>query len=325
MWDVLLDEARAFPAGGVADAAGDLYLAATVAGVDEDDVQVVKLAGSDGHVLWDIIHDGSEPMSVDAAAGIALAPDGAVVVSGSVVDDPAGADVWVRKLDPSDGGEVWTTTWSGPGNGMFSADDAGRVAVGGDGTIYVGAREYVEYNIGEAVLLKFAGDGGPAEWVFAPKADGSEHRHGPGWVAVDGAGDVVFSAIRLSGAVNDFWVYKLGADKTVQWEKALVDFEKDGASIDGSVFDSDGGVVVSGTFEVEDKVNNLSWLEAWVTRLNADGTLRCQISYRAPSPDLLPPSVIAYDTVAGPASQVYVGGQIVDGGEQQLWVGRFRP
>jgi len=328
-WDVLLAPAdvRLTPAGGVVDEAGDVYVAATVDGADEDDIRVVKLAGSDGHVLWTMDHDGAEPMGDDSASGIVLAPDGDVVVAGEVADGPMGGDVWVRKLAAVDGAEVWTTGWSGAGNGMFSNDDAGRLAVAADGSVYVGAREYVDFNIGEAVLLKFPEDGGPAEWVFSPLSDGSVHNHGPGWTAVDAAGDVLYTAVRLAGAVPNFWVYKLGADKAVLWERALADFETDGDqwSLDGAGFGPDGEVVLAGGFRVKDKQAALEWREAWLARLGSDGAPRCQVRHRAPSPDLLPPDVVTYDTAVGADATAYVGGTLVAAGEQQSWVGLFRP
>lgn len=328
-WDVLLAPAdvRLTPVDGVVDADGHVYVAATVAGADEDDIRAIKLDGADGHVLWTMDKDGAEPMSDDSASGIALAPDGDVVIAGEVTDGPGGADVWVGKLAAGDGAEVWSTVWSGAGNGMFSNDDAGRIAVAGDGSIYVGAREYVDYNIGEAVLLKFAADGGPAEWVFSPLADGSVHNHGPGWVAVDGAGDVLYTAVRLQGAVSNFWVYKLGPDNELLWERSRADYETDGDQwqLDGAGFTPDGEAVLAGSMRVKDKVAQLEWREAWIARLGGDAEVRCQVRHRAPSPDLLPPDVVTYDTAVGADGTAYVGGVLVVAGEQQSWVGLFRP
>ncbi|WAS92213.1 DUF4215 domain-containing protein [Nannocystis punicea] len=328
-WDVLLAPAdvRLTPVDGVVDADGHVYVAATVDGADGNDVRAVKLDGSDGHVLWTMDKDGAEPTSDDSASGIALAPDGDVVIAGDVIEGPGGGDVWVGKLAAADGAEVWTTVWSGEGNGMFSNDDAGRLAVAEDGSIYVGAREYVDYNIGEAVLLKFAGDGGPAEWVFSPLADGSVHNHGPGWVSVDAAGDVLYTAVRLQGAVPNFWIYKVGPDNELLWERALADYENDGDSwsLDGAAFTPGGEVVLAGGFRVKDKQAQLEWREAWVARLGGDGEVRCRVRHRAPSPDLLPPDIIAYDAAVGADATAYLGGVQVAAGESQSWVGLFRP
>ncbi|MFZ6180662.1 DUF4215 domain-containing protein [Nannocystis pusilla] len=328
-WDVLLAPAdiRFTPVDGVVDADGHVYVVATVAGADKDDIRAVKLDGTDGHVLWTMDKDGAEPMSDDKASGIALAPDGDVVIAGDVSDGPGGGDVWLGKLTAGEGTEVWSTVWSGAGNGMFSNDDAGRLAVAGDGSIYVGAREYVDYNIGEAVLLKFAADGGPAEWKFSPLADGSVHNHGPGWVSVDAAGDVLYTAVRLQGAVPNFWVYKVGPDNELLWERALADYEDDGDqwSLDGAAFAPDGEVVLAGSLRLKDKVAQLEWREAWLARLGGDGEVRCRVRHRAPSPDLLPPDVVTYDAAVGADATAYVGGVLVVAGEQQSWVGLFRP
>ena len=331
VWDVMLAPAdvRLGAVAGVVDGDGDIYVAGTLAGDDGDDIRVLKLAGADGHVLWTMDHDGAAPMSDDVAAGLALAPDGDVIIAGTVSDVAADSDVWVRKLTASDGSEVWTTTWTGVGNGQYSTDIAGRLAVGADGTVYVGGREYVEYNIAEAVLLKFAPDGGPAEWVFSPLADGSAHLHGPGWVGVDGAGDVLYTAVRQSGAVANFWLYKVSADNSVVWERGLADFEDieagDEWSLNGARFDAGGGVVLAGGFRVKDKLAQLAWREAWVARLGADGVTRCRIHHRAASSELVPPSTYALDVAIGADATAYVGGQLIQAGEQQLWVGLFRP
>lgn len=328
MWDRLLtpDDAAIDPEAGVVDDLGDIYVTATRAGDDGDDIYVIKLFGEDGGTAWTSTQDGAAPMSDDVAHGLALAPDGGVVVVGRIGDVDKDDDVWVRKLSAG-GDEVWTTTWSGAGNGEFSTDRGGRVAVAPDGSVYVGAREYVNYKTNEAVLLKFGADGGPATEVFSPLSDGSEHMHGPGWVAVDGEGDVLFSIVRQSGVVENFWLYKLGPDLDVLWQKQLVDFQDTGDewSHAGFRFDADGRIVVAGHARTKDKMAALTWYDVWTARLDPDGAKLCQVHFSQATPDLVPPSLYALDTAMAADGTALVGGQQVQNGEQQLWVGLFRP
>ncbi len=329
-WDVLLGpvDAAMAPVGGVVDAAGDIYVAATVDGPDLKDIQVVKLAGADGKPLWTVGHDGAAMMSDDLAQGLALAPDGAVVVAGRARDVDNDDDVWVRKLEPKAGAEVWTTTWSGVGNGTYSVDNAGRVVVGGDGSVYVGAREYVDFDTVEGVLLKFGKDGGKALWKFSPLADGAAHTHTAAYLGVDADGNAVVSIHRTSGAVPTFWLYKVDPAGKQLWVRDLAFFANDDGDkwdLSGATFDSGGGVVVAGGLRVKDPLNQLVWYEAWTARLDAAGERRCQLRYSAESPDLLPPSLFVIDTAIAPGDAALLGGQQVENGEQQLWAGRFRP
>jgi cysteine-rich repeat protein len=329
VWDRLLapDDAALAAGSGVVDALGDIYVAATVDGPDGDDIHVSKLAGDDGEAIWAVTHDGALDMSDDGAGGIALAPDGDIVVTGRVYDVAKDSDVWVRKLQADDGGEVWTTTWTGAGNGEYSIDRAGGVAVAADGTVYVAAREYVDLNTAEAVLLRFAAAGGPAQQVFSPLSDGSEHEHGPGWVSVDPAGNVLYSIIRQSGATPNFWLYKLDSNLEIQWTKQLPDFEDEGDEwvLAGNRFDAGGGVMLAGHSRTKDTMAQLEWFDIWTARLDPAGDKLCQVHYAPPAVDLVPPSLFGLDVAAAQDGVALVGGQQVQNGEQQLWVGLFRP
>lgn len=330
LWDVLLapDDVDLFPSAAVADAAGDLYITGAVAGQDGDDVFVVRLAAADGSLVWSATHDGAAVDSDDFGRGVALTADGEVVVVGRVSDADQDSDVWVRKLAAADGAEIWTSTWSGVGNGQFSIDDASGVAVGPDGSIYVGAAEYVEFNHSEATLLRFAPAGGKALWSLAPIDDPiSPHIHDPGLVAVSPSGEVLFVVRRTNGAVEPFWAVKIGADKQILWTREVDDFQDVGDewALRGGGFSSAGDLALAGSYRLKEPMAQLEWTEAWVGRLDADGEPRCLIHYSLPTEDLLPPSLLILAGSLDPARRALVTGQLVVGDEQQLWVGLFRP
>lgn len=330
LWDVLLapDDVDLVPNAAVADAAGDVYLTGTVAGQDGDDIFVARLAAADGSLVWSLTHDGAADASDDLGRGVALTADGEVVVVGRVSDTDMDSDVWVRKLAASDGAEIWTSTWGGAGNGQFSIDDASDVAVALDGSIYVGAAEYVDFNHSEATLLRFAAAGGKALWSLAPIDDPiSPHIHDPGLVAASPTGEALFVVRRTNGAVEPFWAVKVGADKQVLWTREVGDFQDDGDewALRGGGFSAAGDLALAGSYRLKDPMAQLEWTEAWVARLSPEGERRCLIHYDVPSDDLLPPSLTILAGALDPERRVLVTGQLVVGDEQQLWLGLFRP
>lgn len=330
VWDRLIgaDDNDFTPAGGVIDAAGDVYVAGALEGEDATDISIRKLAAVDGEQVWAHVHDGLLPAGEDAPTGLALAPDDSVVVVGTVRDVDNDDDVWVRKLSAANGKEIWTSTWSGAGNGEFSVDKGGRVAVAPDGTIYASAQEYVDYKTNEAVLLKFSPQGGDPEWVFSPLADGQTHLHLPGWVSVDERGAVLFTATRTQNVVPAFWLYKLDADQKVLWSfdrEPFIDEEAgDNWSLGSAAFGPGGGVTVTGYYRAKDKMASLAWFRIWTARLNPAGEKRCQVEYTAPGSDLVPPSVYSFALAVGGDDTAVASGELIVEGESQLWTGLFR-
>jgi len=112
---------------------------ATAAASDGGDQTVV--VGMQGESMWIQKHDHTgqalwpepplEPLGSGWAWGVAVAPDGTIVVSGSKERDST--DWWVNKHD-ADGAALWPSPVLFDGAGA-SADSARAVAVGADGTI----------------------------------------------------------------------------------------------------------------------------------------------------------------------------------------------
>ena len=131
-----------------------------------DDLYLTKL-DSEGKTVW------SRTLGVSGTAtgaAITIAPDGGIVVAGSVTGAFAGStadgDMLVARYD-SFGEETFST--SVPAIGV---DTATAVAVGADGTIYVGGN--TERNGGDAVITRFGADGKLAERrVLAAPGSGS--------------------------------------------------------------------------------------------------------------------------------------------------------
>lgn len=122
------------------DGAGDVLVAGRTNGALEGanagstDAFVRKVDGSDGSELWTTQFGTG---AGDAATGVAVDGDGDVLVAGYAAGvlgamHAGGDDAFVRKLDGSDGSDIWTRQFG------TSADDAARsVSANADGDVRV--------------------------------------------------------------------------------------------------------------------------------------------------------------------------------------------
>ncbi|MCX4240121.1 DUF4215 domain-containing protein [Paraliomyxa miuraensis] len=317
----------AIVAGVAVDGVGDVYVAATVDAADGGRaIRVTKLAADDGTSPW--VHDFDGPFvgEDEIATGIAVGPDGQPVVTGQVRAGAGDDDVWLRKLDAADGSEVWTQTYTGAGSGGFSTDDGGPLAIGPDGSIYVLARIYEDFQTQRGTLLRFGPDGGPPQWTFVPTIGGADQTFEPVAVSVGADGRPVMGVLRAGGFV-DFWVTALDASGQEQWTKSRADFEVADAGSDWlleGLAHSGEELVVLGRYVNDQRLGGSSWWEAWVTRLDADGMPRCAVLQQAEYEGLLPPSLRGYAVTATSDGSAVVTGEQTSSDELALWLGSFR-
>lgn len=312
------------PVGGAVLPDGDVFVAAAIDGDDGVDVWVARLAAADGDTVWTHAHDGTLDGSDDVPGGLAVTPDGDVVVSAQVYDADQDSDVWLRKLDGGAGEPVWTTTWTGQVDNGFSVDQGKDVVVDAAGNVLVLAHEYVNYKRNEITLLKFGDDGDPL-WSYTPLADGTDHKHEATGLAVDELGEATFAVSTASGA--NFWLFKVGNTGDPLWDLAKADFvtEDEDWVMGGVAVASDGDLLVGGYWYNVDDQNDTGWYETWMARLQADGARRCQVSARGVGDDLVPPSLLAYDIGGGPDGVALATGRKIENDEYALWTGVFRP
>jgi len=133
--------ATAYSAGEIVDARGGMTVAPDgsiyVAGAAQVPVHgfvdirtlIVKL-GPDGSLIWDREWGGS---SGDTAAGVSVAPDGTVYITGTTSSFGVGTDAFVVHLLSTGKGKD-ATTWGGAG-----FDNGNAVGVAGDGTVVLAA------------------------------------------------------------------------------------------------------------------------------------------------------------------------------------------
>ena len=327
LWRVELGEATGdlAVAGLAVDEAGDLFISATGNGPNgDDDIFVYKLAGADGELLWTHTHDSAVDTAEDEAFGIAVGGDGHPVISGQIRVADGDDDIWVRKLDGGTGEELWTETWSGVGNALYSIDNGGPVAIADDGSVYVLGQEYVDFQILLVVLMRFAADGGAPEWVYSPMLEGGTQEYEPLDLGVDDEGDVLLTFRRISGVVNTFVVQKIDAMQNVQWtvdDSAFASADGDDWSIVGADPTATDEVVVAGQVTVDG--DEASWFETWISRLDGDGAPICQVRQRGPQESLLPSSLRPRAVASASDGAPLLGAQLSEEGGESLWIGRF--
>ncbi len=304
---------------------GVVYVAGWFAGAG-DDIWYAALDSS-GAEQWSVQFDGGGMEVMDGddrATGIAPTPDGDLVVVGRVRVGDGDDDVWVRKAAAADGGELWSTTWSGTGDGMFSTDRSGQVAVASSGDIWVGAREHIDFDSQDATLLHFDADGNLVA-SYQPQGGGNQQQD-PIDVAV--SGDAVYFAFAKFGFPYRGWLYKLGFDGSEQWSKTEADWVTIGEDwiVRGIGLDDAGALGVAGVYRNEEEGEGIDWGEAWVAKLDGDGNVVCRSSHMVDDGNLIPPSLsidgAGFSGGGFGLTGIETAGQ---GNATMLWTGFFAP
>jgi cysteine-rich repeat protein len=310
-------------------AGGEIYVAGGQAG-DGDDLWYAELANADGSVDWETVEIGSVMDGDDFATDIEVTPDGDLVIIGRTRVGDGDDDVWLRKAESSGGGEIWTSTWSGMGDGMFSTDRSGNVSVADDGTIWAAAREHVDFDSQEATILQFDADGNFVD-LIQPQPAG-DHSHDP--VDILATGGSIYFAMEKNGFPYRGWLYKLAPDGTEEWVKTeqdwpiLKDDEPVGEdwAIEGLGVDADGNLGVGGDFGNEEAEQGLVWSEAWTAKLDGTGGIVCQSTHQVGEEAGLPPTLNIYTATYGTAGFGLLGVETsAQGNMTQAWTGFFLP
>ena len=169
-------------------------------------------------------------------------------------------EAWVLKLN-ADGSVAWQKTYAGSAEASSAQQtaDGGFIVVGeGD----VNSDDWV---------LKLNADGSPV-WrktygVFLGGYDQSVHQTADGGYVVAG------TTYNFGPSENDAWVLKLNADGSVAWQKSYGGSREDRAhSIQQT---ADGGFIIAG-LTLSFGAGNY---DAWVLKLNADGSIAWQKTY----------------------------------------------
>lgn len=298
---------------------GDLFVTGVQTNTD-DDLWFARISASDGSEVWSEIEDST--LDDDVGNGVALAPDGSLVVVGRVRVGDGDDDVWISKRSADDGSETWTTLWGGTGDGGgFSTDRGGPVVVTDDGAVWVGTREHVDFDTQEATLLKLDPAGTLVD-SWQPQAGGS-HQHESYLLATDGT-DIYWLVAKYQFPLRN-WLYKLDGNGAEVWSKVETDWLIVGEDwqIDGLDVDADGNLLVAGEFANEEAGEGITWGEAWVAKLDGAGEFICRSSHMVDDGDIVPPTLDVY-TGGGSSGGIALTGRVTDTPTDSLWTGFFR-
>ena len=232
-------------------------------GAGEADAWVVQL-DDQGEMLWERTYGGPRN---DRAYGLAVAPDGDMVIAGHTRSTGGGeGDAWLLRLAP-DGTERWHASYGGSG------DDAARsVVVRPDGSIAA------------AGYTASAGAGSLDVWVWQTDPEGTllweSVIGGPGFdvgSAIISVGDGLAVIGRTTPAgihAADGWAVGLDTGGDVVWQTRLGGADDDVALAVAPVSD---GLVVSGYTTS----TGAGSADAWLVGLNDEGTVRWSRTFGA--------------------------------------------
>jgi uncharacterized delta-60 repeat protein len=173
----------------------------------------------------------------------------------------------VLRLNP-DGTIQWQNTY-----GETNTDWAYSVAVASDGDIIVaGNKDMPSGRADDVWVLRLNPDDGTIKWQ---KAYGGTSVDWAYSVAAASDGDIIVAGYTYSfgAGEKDVWVLRLNPDGTIEWQKT---YGGTGVDLAYSVVEaSDGDIVVAGYTAPFGAVAG----DAWVLRLNPDGTIKWQKTY----------------------------------------------
>jgi uncharacterized delta-60 repeat protein len=242
----------------------------------------------------------------DAARSVQQTSDGGYVVAG----ETPGPGAWVLKLDA--GGAIdWQKAYGGPFEEKVyciqQTSDGGYIVTGhvetGGGATY----------IADAWVLKLDASGA-IDWEKTYGGTNSDYAYGI-QQTTDGGYVVAGKTHSFSVGGSDAWVLKLNPDGTVDWEKTYGGTNSDLAHAIQQT--TDGGYVVTG----ETHSFGAGYSDAWVLKLNPDGTVDWQKTY----------GETGYD-YANAIQQTTEGGYIMTGrthnfgaGDSDAWALKLNP
>jgi hypothetical protein len=252
----------------------------------ESDCWVVKLDGV-GAIQWQKCFGGSLD---DYGNAIKQTSDGGYILcgesrstDGDITANHGGSDDWVVKLDET-GNIQWQKTLGGSGyEGAYSirqTNDSGYILCGqtssNDGD--------VSGNHGgdgiDCWIVKLD-DAGNLQWQKTLGGSGidvaeSIRQTDDGGYVMAGYSDSTDGDVSGNHGGSDSWVAKLDNMGNIQWQRSLGGSSDDSAGNVQQI--SDSGYVVAGVTESQDGdlTSNHGNRDAWIFRLNAEGTLLWQ-------------------------------------------------
>ncbi|NVO18564.1 MAG: T9SS type A sorting domain-containing protein [Bacteroidetes bacterium] len=296
------------------------------------DFWVVKL-DSEGNIMWQKTYGGP---GADYGNSIRQTPDGGYVVAGSCQDNGGDVtgfhgdrDYWVIKISP-DGTLEWQKALGGSDD-----DQAQGVIVTSDGNFLVtGFASSTDGDVTGMMgcydmwLVKLSSSG---DIIWKKTFGGSSCDNGNNITKTSDGGCLLVgrtgSAIPGFHGYSDYYVVKLNAAGTMEWQKAFGGSEMDEAYDAQQTID--GGYVVTGvTYSNNgDITTQHGGGDVWIIKLNASGILQWQKTFGGSQEDLSNSIFRTADNgfIIGAHSQSSDGDLTINKGYIDLWIMKLVP
>jgi outer membrane protein assembly factor BamB len=228
----------------------------------------VRRLSPEGEVLWTYSRE-----AFGFVGGLALAANGDLVLVSSTVVTDEDRDALIVGLDPADGSERWTQTYSGPAapNG-YSLDLGGPVVVDEQGRRFIALHEFSDWDTLLPVVVAYApGDSGAPLWIGEVESPGKQFEVSALTLGPEGT---VVLGYRQNSGTTPFTLASFDVDTGA----LLWTFERD--DLAGAF----SGSIIRGLAASEDRIMAVgSWfedggdsLDAFTLGLDPDGTLICR-------------------------------------------------
>jgi hypothetical protein len=252
------------------------------------DVWIVKLNAS-GTILWQTVLGGSDD---DLATSVQQTKDGGYILTGSTLSSNSGdvglnhgeQDIWVVKLDAL-GIIQWQKVLGGTGrdeaNTIQQTTDGGYIVGGFSSSPASGDLENEGSGWGSALILKLNASGTilwqKMIWGYSGRSEvNSIQQTTDGGYILAGQLDSESyqqDSLTIPGLSADFWVLKLDALGTAEWQKFFGGEEDDYARTVQQT--TDGGYIVSGYTQSSNSGNlGVSIPGNLIVKLNASGDVQ---------------------------------------------------
>ena len=295
------DQARAL----VVDSSGNVY----VTGMSHEwrlgtdyDFCTVKY-DSDGNQLW-VARYNSPGNYTDDAYDIALGSAGNIYVTGRSKCERYNFDYLTIAYD-TDGNELWTAKYNGPGNGKDEAlsiatDAAGNVYITGDSDSEISADPRVPANK-DCTTIKYDRFGNEL-WVARYNGPGNFHDYGKK-IEVDPSGNIYVAGLcdEDSWGGSDFLLIKYDSDGNELWVERYDGPGDYKDRLNDIVIDSDGNVYTTGQCSVIGSWDDLDYI---TMAYDSSGNQLWMYSYNGPANSSDISNAIALDL----SGNVYVTG-----------------
>jgi hypothetical protein len=217
------------------DPSGDVAVLGTVAtpGVD---LQVLRLAGGTGNVMWSrTLDNGGE----ETPAGIAADGQGGYVLAAHFLNARGDEDWHVQKLSAATGATLWQRTLD-----TGRRDVAVAMALDGSGNAYVTGQSAASQSLDVVRTARFNTADGALAWQ---QTYGTSGFNGASAIAVDNAGNAVVGGhAAVATGDDDMLALKYGSGGQLAWQARLAGTRAGLENVRAVAIDSRGDVTVTG-------------------------------------------------------------------------------